>query len=52
MTVLDVRLIPAEEIHHLGHDLAQAIDDDRDALAQQRSLAAVDEPAQFFDADA
>ena len=52
MTVLDVHQIPLDEIHHLGHDLAQAIDDDRDELAQHRSLAAVDEPAQFFDTDA
>jgi len=48
MTVLDVHQIPLDEIHHLGHDLAQAIEDDRDELAQHRSLAAVGEDAAFF----
>ena len=49
MTILDVREIPAEEIQQLGDALAQAVEEDRDELAQHRSLRAVGEAAVFFD---
>ena len=48
MTILDLRQVPLEEIHQLGTDLARSIEEDRDELAQHRSLRALSEDALFF----
>ena len=48
MTILDLRQLPLEEIHHLGTELARTIEEDREELAQHRSLRALGEEVLFF----
>lgn len=48
MTILDLRQVPLEEIHQLGTELVRTIEEDRDELAQHRSLRALGEDALFF----